>query len=42
MVPTARFNRVIWQGLMGDKPYPVLRGRAANDLPPRLAWLQWR
>ena len=42
MVPTARFNRVIWQGLMGDKPYPALRGRAANDLPPRLAWLQWR
>jgi YVTN family beta-propeller protein len=24
-VPTARFNRVLWAGLMGDKPYPVRR-----------------
>lgn len=20
-----RFNRVLWQGLMGDKPYPTVR-----------------
>lgn len=26
-VPPAEFNRVLWQGLMGDKPYPVLKGR---------------
>jgi YVTN family beta-propeller protein len=22
-VPTARFNRLLWSGLMGDRPYPV-------------------
>ena len=22
-VPTARFNRLLWTGLMGDRPYPV-------------------
>jgi DNA-binding beta-propeller fold protein YncE len=27
-VPTARFNRVLWSGLMGrQKPYPALRGQ---------------
>ncbi len=26
-VSPARFNRVLWQGLMGGKPYPALRGR---------------
>jgi hypothetical protein len=26
-VPTAQFNRVLWSGLMGDKPYPVVRGQ---------------
>ena len=41
-LPTAHFNRVLWAGLMGDKPYPALRGRATNDLPPHLAWIQWR
>jgi hypothetical protein len=29
-VPTAQFNRVLWTGLMGDKPYPVLRGQPAG------------
>jgi DNA-binding beta-propeller fold protein YncE len=28
-VPTARFNRVLWQGLMGDRPYPALRNPSA-------------
>ena len=41
-VPTAQFNRVLWTGLMGNKAYPALRGRVTNDLPPHLAWLQWR
>jgi YVTN family beta-propeller protein len=27
-VPTARFNRVLWAGLMGTKPYPALRPQA--------------
>jgi hypothetical protein len=27
-VPTARFNRVLWAGLMGTKPYPALRRQA--------------
>lgn len=27
MVPTAQFNRVLWEGLMGDKPYPLKRGQ---------------
>ena len=26
-VPTARFNRVLWTGMMGRKPYPAIRGR---------------
>ena len=25
-VPPGKFNRLIWKGLMGDKPYPVRRG----------------
>jgi len=28
-VPAAQFNRVLWKGLMGNKPYPALRGQAA-------------
>jgi hypothetical protein len=28
-VPPAKFNRVLWKGLMGDKPYPVRAGRQA-------------
>jgi len=32
-VPTAKFNRVLWKGLMGDKPYPEHKGatNAADD-----------
>ena len=41
-VPIAQFNRLLWAGLMGDTPYPALRGRLRNDLPPHLAWIQWR
>ena len=26
-VPTARFNRVLWTGMMGRKPYPGIRGK---------------
>ncbi len=26
-VPPAQFNRVLWTGLMGDKPYPVTRSQ---------------
>jgi hypothetical protein len=29
-VPTAQFNRVLWTGLMGNKPYPALRGQPAG------------
>ena len=25
-VPPAKFNRVLWKGLMGGKPYPVRGG----------------
>src|SRR5262245_29558171 len=41
-VPPAQFNRVLWAGMMGNKPYPAVRGRSNNDLPPHLAWIQWR
>jgi YVTN family beta-propeller protein len=41
-VPVAQFNRLLWSGLMGDAPYPALRGRARHDLPPHLAWMQWQ
>jgi len=38
-VPPALFNRVLWTGLMGSKPYPDVRGRAAgaNEWSPREA-----
>jgi hypothetical protein len=29
-VPPAQFNRVLWTGLMGSKPYPALRGQAVS------------
>jgi hypothetical protein len=29
-VPAAQFNRVLWKGLMGRKPYPTVRGQATN------------
>jgi len=29
-VPTAQFNRVLWTGLMGSRPYPALRGRVSS------------
>jgi hypothetical protein len=35
-VPAAQFNRVLWAGLMGDRPYPGLRGEAAG--PRNVAW----
>jgi YVTN family beta-propeller protein len=28
-VPTAKFNRVLWKGLMGAKPYPEHKGESA-------------
>jgi hypothetical protein len=27
-VDTEKFNRIIWEGLMGDKPYPATRSGA--------------
>ena len=30
-VPPAQFNRVLWTGLMGSKPYPALKGRRDAD-----------
>ena len=30
-VPAAKFNRVLWAGLMGRKPYPVIKGQTARD-----------
>jgi hypothetical protein len=29
-VPPGQFNRVIWTGLMGDKPYPATHGAASE------------
>jgi hypothetical protein len=29
-VPPARFNRVLWNGLMDGKPYPELRRQTAD------------
>jgi hypothetical protein len=29
-VPTAQFNRMLWTGLMGSRPYPALRGQTAG------------
>ncbi len=30
-VPPAQFNKLLWSGMMGRKPYPVLQGRPADD-----------
>jgi len=30
-VPPAQFNRLLWKGLMGKKPYPALRGVTGDD-----------
>jgi YVTN family beta-propeller protein len=30
-VPPAKFNRVVWNGLMGGKPYPVRTGRQESS-----------
>jgi hypothetical protein len=29
-VPPDQFNRVLWAGLMGNKPYPVLHGQTSG------------
>ncbi len=29
-VPPAQFNRVLWTGLMGNKPYPAVRGTSTS------------
>src|SRR5262249_20784395 len=29
-VPVVQFNKVLWAGMMGDKPYPALRGQTLN------------
>ena len=29
-IPVAQFNKVLWTGLMGDKPYPARRGQTIN------------
>jgi hypothetical protein len=29
-VPVAQFNKVLWAGLMGHKPYPALRGQTSR------------
>jgi hypothetical protein len=28
MVPSAQYNKVLWKGLMGNKPYPGVKGQA--------------
>src|SRR5262245_6804762 len=30
-VPPAKFNRVLWKGLMDGKPYPALKGRHTSE-----------
>src|SRR5262249_1815963 len=30
-VPPEKFNRVLWKGLMGGKPYPARKGRPASE-----------
>jgi hypothetical protein len=29
-VPTGPFNKILWAGMMGNKPYPVLRGEVVS------------
>ena len=30
--PPEAFNRALWQGLMGDKPYPAVRQTASREV----------
>jgi hypothetical protein len=30
-VPPAKFNRILWKGLMGGRPYPALKGRPSSE-----------
>ena len=30
-VPAVKYNKVLWTGLMGRKPYPALKGEPSND-----------
>ena len=30
-VPPDKFNRVLWKGMMGGRPYPTLAGSQAAD-----------
>ena len=30
-VPTGQFNRALWQGLMGKRPYPIIRRQASGN-----------
>ena len=32
-IDSDKFNRIIWQGLMGDKPYPTTRLKAGTPQP---------
>jgi len=32
-IPTERFNRIIWKGMMGDKPYPTARWQSGTPQP---------
>jgi YVTN family beta-propeller protein len=34
-VPPAKFNRLLWDGLMASKPYPALRGQTSGDFANR-------
>jgi hypothetical protein len=34
-VPPARFNRILWAGLMGNKPYPTVRDQAPYRQEPK-------
>jgi len=28
LIPTEKFNRILWKGMKGDKPYPALKPAA--------------
>jgi hypothetical protein len=42
-VPPAQFNRVLWAGLMGNKPFPEIRGKlSAKRDDPTTSFPSWR
>jgi hypothetical protein len=32
-IPTERFNRILWKGMMGERPYPTAGNKSGTPQP---------